>query len=280
MTVRIVTDSTCDIPDELVAEHGITVIPMYINMGGEGYLDGVEITRAEFYQRLPASNPAPTTGVPSQEAFRRVYKRLEQEGATGILSIHVSSSLSAVVDVARTTAEGTSAVPLTVYDSGQLSLGTGFMALEAAKAAAEGSDMESILSVLDERAQRTHVFAALETLEYLRRGGRMNSALAGIGEILRIKPLIRMFDGVSTIERVRTTSRAQGRMIDILHDLAPFEEMAILHAASPAKAESLREWVRHLLPDGHVPSVEITPIIGAHVGPGAVGFACVSKRAG
>ena len=139
MSVRIVTDSTCDLPAEVIARYGIHVVPLYINVGKHGYLDGVDITREEFYTRLPTFAAHPTTAVPSTERFRAAYNTLADEGASEIVSIHISIALSAVVDVARVAAQDTTSVPVMVIDSQQLSLGTGFMVETAAKMAAAGS---------------------------------------------------------------------------------------------------------------------------------------------
>jgi len=276
MTIKIVTDSTCDLPQAIVAEYGITVVPLYINFGDQSYGDGVELSRQEFYERLPDCDPPPTTAAPGTEMFRQTYERLADEGATEVLSIHISISLSAVVDVARVAAKDTGAVPVTVFDSRQLSLGTGFLVLAAAKAAAEGRSIDEIIPLLEEQASRTHVFAALDTLEFLRRSGRMSRVMAGLGSVLQIKPLLNMYDGNPTAERVRTRDRATKRLISLLSDLVPLERVALVHTHAPDRAEELRQRVRHLLPEGEIPSVDITPVIGAHIGPGAAGFACVA----
>jgi DegV family protein with EDD domain len=278
MTIKIVTDSTCDLPEATVAEYGITVVPLYINFGDQSYLDGVELSRQEFYERLPDYETPPTTAAPGPEVYRQTYERLADEGATGVFSIHISISLSAVLDVARLGAKQTEAVPVTVFDSRQLSLGTGFLVLSAAKAAAEGRPMDEILSLLEEQISRSHVFAALDTLEFLRRSGRMSRVMAGLGSVLRIKPLLKMYDGNPTAERVRTRERATQRLISLLSELVPLEQVALVHTHAPDRAEELRQQVQHLLPEGETLSVEVTSVIGAHIGPGAVGFACVTAR--
>jgi DegV family protein with EDD domain len=278
MTIKIVTDSTCDLPEAIVARYGITVVPLYINFGDQSYLDGVELSRQEFYERLPDCDPPPTTAVPGTEMFRQAYKRLADEGATEVLSIHISISLSATVDVARLAAKETEAVPVTVLDSRQLSLGTGFLVQTAALAAAEGRSMDEIIPLLEEQISRSHVFAALDTLEFLRRSGRMSRVMAGLGSVLQIKPLLKMYDGNPTSERVRTRKRVSKRLISLLSDLVPLEQVALVHTHAPDRAEDLRQQVQHLLPEGEVPSVDINPVIGAHIGPGAVGFACVTAR--
>jgi len=278
LSIRIVTDSTCDLPEATTNEYGITVVPLYVNIGSQGYLDGVDLSREEFYERLPDYDPPPTTAAPGPERFRRIYEGLAADGATEILSIHISVSLSAVVDAARSGAQETKAVPVTVFDSRQLSLGTGFLVVAAAKAAAEGCSMAEIIASLEALTLRTYVFAALDTLEFLRRSGRMNGTVAGLGNLLQIKPLLKMHDGNPTAERVRTSSRAIKRLISLLIDLAPLEQVAIVHSYAPDKGEHLRQLVQHLLPAGEVPSVNLTPVIGAHIGPGAVGFACITAR--
>ncbi|OGO07401.1 MAG: hypothetical protein A3K46_07435, partial [Chloroflexi bacterium RBG_13_60_9] len=186
-TIRIVTDSTCDLPQEIIQQHGIGVVPLYIHAGGREYQDGVDLSRREFYERLPSFHPAPTTAVPSPEVFRRAYDRMAEEGASEVLSIHISVKLSAMADIAREGAKITKTLPVTVLDSRQLSLGMGFQVLAAAEAAAAGRTMPEILAMLEGQISRTHVFAALDTLEFMRRSGRMNFALATLGTLLQIK---------------------------------------------------------------------------------------------
>ena len=281
MPIRIVADSTCDLPESVVADYGITVIPAYINIGGQSYLDGVELSRQEFYERLPDYEPLPTTSVPGLGTFDQVYEQLAAEGADEILSIHISVSLSAFVNVARSVAESTDVVPVTVFDSGQLTLGTGLLVLEAAQAAAAGSSVPEIVALLEEKALRTYSFAALDTLEFLRRSGRVSGIQAGLGTLLKIKPLLKMHNGEIEMETVRTRRRAIERLIELVSDLGPLAELALVHTHAPDRAEALRQQALHLFPEGKVPfSVEVTPVIGAHVGPGAVGFACTTAREG
>jgi DegV family protein with EDD domain len=278
MNIRIVTDSTCDLPASIVEKHGITVIPLYINQGENSYLDGVDISREEFYRRLPAFRPAPTTATPSPDTFMQVWDKLAEAGAQAILSIHISEKLSATVNAARIAAEQFTRIPVTVLDSGQLSLGLGFIVEKAAELAALGHRMEEILAHLADLMKRTYVFASLKTLEYLRRSGRMNFALAQFGELLQIKPLLHMNQGNPTAHRVRTQGKATERMMAWLAEYAPFEKLAILHAGVQKEAEEMLVRVKHLLPDADIPIVQITPVLGAHLGVGALGFACVSKR--
>jgi DegV family protein with EDD domain len=276
--IRIVTDSTCDLPRSIVDRHQVTVLPLFINIGKEAYLDGVDMSRQTFYQKLPDFESHPTTAAPGPTTFQEAYERLAGEGATEILSIHIAETLSAVVDIARVAAKETTAAPVTVLDSGQLSLGMGFMVESAAAAAAQGASMTDILNLLEEQASRTHVFAVIDTLTYLRRSGRMNSVIAGIGSLLQIKPVLKMHQGEATSERVRTLRAANWRLIRLLEEIGPVEKAALVHSNAPDRAEALHRQAAHLLPDGDIPSVDITPVLGVHLGPNAAGFACVSAR--
>lgn len=279
MSIRIVTDSTCDLPEEIIAEYGITVVPLYINFGSDGYLDGVEITRQSFYERLIDCDPLPTTATPGVDTFRSVYDQLAEQGATQVLSIHISISLSATVDVARTAARETSTVPVTVFDSQQLSLGTGFLVLAAAKAAAKGLAIDEIIAMLQEQTSRTYVIAVLDTLEYLKRSGRMNAVVASFGGLLQIKPILIMHDGEPTAERVRTRERALKRVMDFVRELGPLEKIALVHTNAPQEALDLYERSKHIFPDqGDPMSVDVTPVLGTNIGPGVVGFACITAK--
>jgi DegV family protein with EDD domain len=218
------------------------------------------------------------TAAPSPEIFRRAYEQLAAEGATQVLSLHMSHKLSAVVDVARLGASETGAVPVTVFDSRQLSLGTGYQVLAAAEAAAAGCSLQEVLRLLEAQIARTYVFAALDTLEYIRRGGRMNGALSALGNLLQVKPLLKMHDGHPTAERVRTRTAAMKRLQELLAQHAPYERLALLHSGAPERAQAMLEQVRSWLPPGDVWMEEINPVLGAHLGPGVIGFACISKQ--
>ena len=276
MTIKIVTDSTCDLPQEIVAQHGTTVVPLYINFGRESYLDGVDLARETFYARLPDCDPPPTTAMPGPQMFLEVYERLAEEGATEILSIHISRALSAVVDTAQLAAREAS-IPVTVFDSGTLSLGTGFLVWAAAEAAAQGHSMAEIVALIEEQGQRTRVFAALDTLEFLRRGGRMNRVIAVLGSWLQMKPLLKMHDGKPAAEKILTAKAATQRLVALLQEQVPLERVALVHTHALDRARELCQQAQHLLPEGEILSVDITPVFGVHLGPGAVGFVCVSK---
>jgi DegV family protein with EDD domain len=278
MTIKIVTDSTCDLPENVIHDLGITVVPLFINLFDKGYLDGVEITRQDFYTNLPNYKVHPTTGVPGLSAFMHAYETLSKKGATEILSIHISESLSGTVGVADAAAREIDQVKVTVRDSGQLSLGTGFQVETAAQMAKAGHTMDEILAALDDLMPRVFVTAGLQTLDYLRRSGRMNRFVAGLGSLLQLKPILTMKNGQPGSERVRTSSKAEARIIEMLKEYQPIERFALLHTNAPKEAEAFLEKIKHLLPDNEIYSMGITPVIGVHIGPGAVGYAIVSKN--
>lgn len=278
MTIRIVTDSTCDLPESVIQALGVTVIPLYINIGDQGYLDGLEISRADFYANLPTYPVHPTTGTPGPDSFKNVFDELVEEGVTEIISIHISEKLSATINVARSAALEYQKVPVTVIDSGQLSIGTGFQVELAARLALEGRAKDEILNAVSDLRSRTFVTAGLNTLEFLRRSGRMNRFMTGIGSLLHIKPILTMFDGQPGSDRVRTSIRAEKRLVKLLEERIPIERFALVHTHAHTKAEEFKDRIRNYLPTGEIFSMDITPVIGAHLGPGAVGYAIISKH--
>ncbi|MGD1992942.1 MAG: DegV family protein [Anaerolineae bacterium] len=280
MPIRIVTDSSCDLPAEITDRDDINVVPLYVNIGEKSYLDGIELSRADFYEGLPDFKNHPTTSAPGLGTFADLYDRLAAEGATEILSIHISATLSNTVNVARLAAEATKSVPVTVFDTGNLTLGVGLMVLDAAEAAAAGRPMDEILAMLADKSRRTYSFAALDTLEYLRRSGRLSRFQSSLGAVLQIKPLLTMHDGEMSLERVRTRRRAMERVIELSREVGPLEQLAVVHTHEPKRANDLRQQAIDLIPeDNRYLSAEVTPVIGTHVGPGAVGLVAVASRA-
>ncbi len=276
MTIRIVTDSTCDLPQSVIDTYHITVIPLYIHIGDKSYRDGVDLSRQDFYTRLPSLPVPPTTAVPGMNSFVEAYRGLVAEGATEILSIHISPTLSGVLNVAQAAAQEATDIPVTVVDSRQLSLGLGYTVLAAARMIAEGRSLSEVLALLADQIPRTYVFAALDTMEYLRRSGRVNHLIANVGELLRIKPLLKMNNGVATSERVRTQRRSYQRLVQLVGALGPIEQLALVHSNAADRAQALWTQARHLFAGITDPlSVDVTPLLGVHLGPGAVGFACV-----
>lgn len=269
--VHIVTDSTADIPEPLLEGLPITVVPLSVEIDGTIYRDGVDLTRDEFLEQLRAGK-LPRTSQPSVGTFQEVYQPLLEQGHH-IVSIHLARSLSGTVNSASQAAQLVDADRVTLVDSGTASMGTGFMALEAARMAVEGKSAEDIADYLEARKADQRLFATLETLEFLRKGGRIGRASAMLGSALQLKPIVQIRDGVvEPVERVRTYRRALDRLGSIYAELAPFDSIAVLHLGAPKEAQRLEERVREHQPDIEIVSGQIGTVIGAYGGPGLVGF--------
>lgn len=277
--IKIVTDSAMDVPADIVEKYNITVVPVYVNIGEKGYLEGVELSRQEFYDNLERYEPYPTTAAPAPGTFAEVYERLTHEGATEILSIHLASTLSATYDNARMGAEAaTNCCPVHLFDSQQITLGGGLLVMTAVEHLAAGKTLPELVQILAERVPRTRVFGMIDTMESLRRGGRVSWAQFGIGTLLQIKPVMMINAGeINVISKVRTRKKALPEMLRLVTDFGPFERIAILHVRAAEAAADLQQQSAHLFPDGAPPLIaEVTPAIGAHLGLGAIGFAAIA----
>jgi DegV family protein with EDD domain len=278
MKLGIVTDSTSDLPQHIIEEHEIEVVPAVLVIDGKPYEDGRGISREEYYTRLPEMKTAPTTASPSTGDFAERFQRLFDSGCDHILSIHAAVELTAIVSIARVAAHDFRE-RITVLDSGSLSLGLGFQVLAAVQAKIEGLSLEDVLKAIRSTRQRTKVIAALDTMEYLRRSGRVPGAVAALGGLLRIKPIVELLNGeVKPIEAVRTTRQAGERIYNTLRELGPLEQLAILHTNAEQRArqllDELMQTVSQSIPRD-ILMVNVTPVIGTHVGPNGVGFAAV-----
>lgn len=275
MTIKIVTDSTCDLPADLIAQHEITVVPVYINVAEKSYQDGVDITRAEFYEKLPDFETQPTTAAPAIGSFTETYERLTAAGAEQIISIHLADNLSNTYNTARLGAQAAASAPVTLLNTGQITLGSGLLVLTAAEAIANGRSAAEVKQLVEERVRRTYVFGMIDTLDALRRSGRVNWAEFGVGTLLQIKPIMQIHAGeISVVARVRTYKRSRRHLLSLVEELSPFERLGVIHVHAPEAAAELREMASDLFPAGHDPlMMEITPAIGTHLGLGAVGFA-------
>lgn len=273
MPIVLVTDSNCDVPADLIERHGIRVVSSILNIGGQSYRDGVDISRAEFYARLPALHPAPTTAAPASGVFEELYRAC---GDAEIISIHIASKLSGFFNAARLGAEASGA-RVTLIDSEQLSMGFGWQVLAAAEAIAAGKPVAEVVDAVTRTRQRTKAYAALNTLEHLRRSGRANALVAVLGDFLNIKPLVELTGGeVKLMGRQRTFSKIIEKLIETVQALGPLEQLAVMHAVNPTEARALAE---RLAPQcQHPPLVlELAAVIGAHLGPGTVGVAMVRE---
>jgi DegV family protein with EDD domain len=273
----IVTDSTSDLPPELVKRLGIVVVPALVILDGREYVDGVNLSRQEFYQRLPALREV-STAAPSIGEFQRAYRQLFEAGARQIVSIHVAASLSAICQVACMAAQEF-AGRVEVVDSGQLSFGLGLQVLAAAEAARRGESLEAIHQAIRSTRQRLWVKAALDTMEYLRRSGRVSNVVARLGGAFHVRPLIELRDGmVKAIGVVRTPSQAEAWLARDLRSLPRLERLAILHTGAEARAQRFLERMRQELGDRWPEEswlINVTAVIGAHLGPNGLGYAAV-----
>lgn len=279
MTIRILVDSTCDVPPDIVERLGIAVVPVYINVGEKSYLDGVDLTRHEFYEKLPEYNAFPTTAAPAPGAFTAAYQALVDEGATEIISLHLATKLSNTLNAARLGSEDVEGAQVTMWDTEQLALGSGLQAIVAAEAAAEGKSVPEILALLQEKREKTRIFAMLDTLEFLRRSGRVSWTEFGLGTLMRIKPIVQVYGGeISIVEKVRTSKRAFPRLVQLVKSYGPLDRIALEYAGNLETAERLRQEAKDIFPpNAEIPFMELTPAIGAHAGPGVVGLGFIAK---
>ena len=275
MTVRIVTDSTSDIDGGTAQGLGITVVAQNVHFGTLSFEDNVTITPDEFYGRLATARELPTTSQASPGRFKEVYDELGRD-ADGIVSIHISSRISGTCNSARQGALATSAgCPVEVIDSGQASMGLGLVVLAAAEAAMRGAGQSEVISTALSAARRAQCLCIFETLEYLRRGGRVGKAQALLGSALQIKPMIIVRDGeVHPLGRARTFPRALARMKETVREFAPIESLAVMHSTTPEVAAEVADDLKDLLPAGSEPHMaRFSPALGVYAGPGALGIA-------
>ena len=272
----IVTDSTADVPIDTAESLNITVIPAVLTLDGETYVDGVDISRAEFYRRMPDLRTPPTTAVPSVLVFEETYQRLFESGVERILSIHLSSNLSGMVNTAEQAALNFDD-RVKVFDSSQLSLGVGFQAIESAQSVMKGLDFDQVVSTARRVRERAYALALIDRLEFMRRSGRVNWLRANIGDFLQIKQLVEVKDGlVNALARTRTYTKAFEHLISIASTWKNIKRLAVLHSGAPERAKELTERVVNLCPNPLM-IVDITTVIGVHIGPGCVGLAVLTQ---
>ena len=272
MTVAVVTDSAADLPPALAASHGIEVVPLTVSFGKESYVSGADLDADAFWKKLRSSSEAPTTAAPSTGDFETAYRRLIADGATAIVSVHLSSKLSATYQAATVAAQEISDVPIEVYDSLSVSAAEGFLALQAAERAAAGDPAPEIVRRLGELQARIHLYGVIDTLEYLRLGGRIGGAQALLGTMLKMKPVISLRDGiVEPVGRVRTRAKALEHLAGLVRQhQGRIERLVVINGDAPDVGVLLE----HLAGVVDVPPSDVWtlgPIVGAHAGPGVVG---------
>lgn len=274
MKISFVTDSTADVPADLAGQHGIEIVPALVNIGSISYTDGIEISREKFYTRLPDLNPPPTTSSPSVGSFQERYEKLLRAGADYVISIHPPNELSGIFNAARLAAEAFG-TRVKVLDSGQLSLGLGFQVIMAAEAAAHGAFLNEVTALVDSIHRRVRLVALLDTIEYIHRSGRISWAVAKIGGILRLQPLIELRYGiVHRLGQARTRLQGIERLVDALNSWGPLERLAVLHTNAESAARQLLEEVKSKVIVQPL-LVNVTTAIGTHVGPNGLGISAV-----
>ena len=273
--VKIVVDSTADLSPEIAADLDISVVPCLIRFGDRTFRDGVDMSRAEFYARLQTDPHFPGTATPAPGVFAEAYRRLAAE-ADAIVSIHLSANYSGIFGAARLGAEAVADSQRVVpVDSGQVSLGMGVMAILAAQAARAGASLEKILDLVEGLKPRTHLFALLDSLDSVTRGGRINPLVARVGNMLRVKPILHIHQGQILLhDRPRSWERGQQHLVTSVRALAPFECVALIHTQRPEAAAALGEALADRLPP-QTHTFEAGVAIGAHAGRRAVGVALV-----
>ena len=276
MPTAIVTDSTSDIPVHLLKKHNIFQIPVDLMLGNQTYLDGFALSRNDFYNQLTSLEQLPTTAAPASGRFQALYEKIINLGYTKIISIHPASNLSGIYNAARLAALEFFQ-QIEVIDSQQLTLGLGFQVIAAAKAAQENRSIQTILDMIVSIRERVQVFALLDTFEYIYRSGRVSWVRARFGSILKIKPILELKEG-----RIITSGLARARkkgiqfLGEILQDLGDLENLAVLHTNA---AQDGKDFIQRFAPQGNQSPllVNVTTIIGTHVGPNGIGFAAVVK---
>jgi len=281
--VAVVTDTTGYLPGELVRAHGIHLVSLYVNFGGEKTVREADITNYDrFYEELRDADALPTTSQPAVGDFLAVYEPLLEDGCD-ILSIHISAGLSGTCDAARQAVEtlerGGQNGRVRVFDSATGAGGIALVALAAAKAAGDGGDLAAVEAAARSARQSLKIWFAIDTLEYLRRGGRIGAASAWIGSTLKIKPILTVESEMTPVERVRTSARAFDRMVDYARQrhAAGADGWVVQHIQSPDQANKLADACREIFNSEPVWISEVGPVLGVHTGPGLLGVGGIPR---
>lgn len=277
MAVYIVTDSTADIPREIVDQYGITVVPLTITFGAESFRDGQDLTTDEFYQRLQSTKQLPQTGQPPPALFQHAYEHLVSRGE--VVSVHLSHKFSGTIETARNAARDVSADKITVVDSGLTSMALGLCVIAAAKRAQAGGTRDECAAAAESVARRIKLLVTFETLDYLRRGGRIGRASAFVGGLLKLKPILTVKDGEAhPVARVRSRQKALDELFDLAMETKDVEDAVVLHTTTPEEAETLAGRVKAACPGVSLIVGRFGPALGVHGGPGMIGLAVVERE--
>lgn len=269
MTVKIVTDSVADLPSQVAKELDITVVPILVRWGEELYRDGIDLTAEQFYERLKRSKIPPSTSVPSPSTFAEAYDKLAEE-ADEILAIIVTSRLTGTYNVAlQSIGLMKRKCRVEVIDSKCATMGEGFVVMKAAQSAQAGASLDEVMEVTRKTIPRVDFLSTFDTLEYLKRGGRIGKAQAFLGSILKVNPLITLRDGVvEPVGRTRSRAKAIDRLCEFAMSYSHIEEIAIEEATTPNEADRIAERLSAKFPKERIYRSKPSPVIGAHTGPG------------
>jgi DegV family protein with EDD domain len=272
--VKIVTDSVSDIPAEVAKELGITIIPLYVRFGSDVYLDRVELSTEDFYRKLTSSQIFPTTAAPGPGEFAKVYDKLAEE-TDEILAIHVSSKFSVVYETAlRGKEQMKRKCRIEVIDSLSGIMGEGLIAIAVAKEARRGTNLDHVVDTVRKAIPKTHVYVCFDTLEYLRRGGRIGRGRALFGSMLKVNPILRIEDGAAyPVGRAHSRAKAIEKLYEFAKSFTNIRELAVEHATTPDEAEALAQRLNPIFPKERTYISTIDPVVGAHVGPHVIGMA-------
>ena len=270
--IRVVSDSACDLPDAVVQELGIEIVPLSVRFGDTELVDRKDVTSEQFWTRCASFPGLPETAAPSPGAFEAAYRRLADEGADGVVCVTLSSDLSGTFQAAELAAKSVAGdVPVRVVDSRFVSLAQGQLAMEAARLASAGKGIDDVAGAAEDAIARTRLYAALDTLDNLKKGGRIGGAQALIGTMLSIKPVIRVVGGkVEEEAKPRTRGRALKFLVDKVKEHGAVENLAVIHAQAPDLDEFL-DMLSSVTPRDRILVGDVGPVIGTHSGPRAVG---------
>ena len=268
--IRVLVDSTADIPPDLVAEYGIIVVPDLVHFGQETFRDGIDLTVEEFYARLGTAPVYPTTSSPGLGVFLAAYQELVNEGAD-VVSIHPESRFSSIYSTAVMAAQEVTGGQVAVVDSRQLTMCTGWLAILAARAGRAGAGLDEVVALVEEARNRLRLIALLDTVGPLQKSGRVNWLVAMVGTLLEIKPIFAVTVGKpDLLERPRTRRRARERLLERIRALAPFQELAVMHSVALAEALALADDLADVHPRDRIVIGQVGAAIGTHVGPRAL----------
>jgi len=277
MKLAIVTDSVSDISPKIAKELNIKVVPLTVIFGTEQFLDGIELSNAEFFKKLETDPNHPSTSQPSPEAFVKTYEKLLKEGYE-ILSVHVSAKLSGTINSAEQAIKAIDTNKIKIVDTGSASMAQGLVAMSAARAAKNAKSLDELANIAESTAKKTTVFVAMDTMEFLKRGGRIGKARAMLGSILNIKPIITTNDGeIVPHSRARTIKKAISSMINDMGEKDQIIEVAVLHSTTPDLAKDVLTQINAQNLNNPGTITEIGPVVGTHAGPGCLAIAFTTK---